>query len=176
MFGLYVRYSDYPKHIGVDYFTAQQDGNGEYVQLVEKFHIDVVPGQIKENALSQAILDLSYALDRVPNHPVALHLMAQVGRLSNKSFLAVQRFQKAINQFPKYAISRTQFGGFLIAIGSVDEGLVLFKQSTEIEPKFAGGYAGLAQAYARKGDLERAREAATKARELGFEGQLPGGM
>ena len=41
------------------------------------------------------------------------------------------------------------------------------------DPKLAVGYAGLAHAYAKKGDRAKAREAADKARELGFTGQLP---
>jgi Flp pilus assembly protein TadD len=65
---------------------------------------------------------------------------------------------------------------FLVATNNLDAGIEKFKQAIEIEPKLSAGYAGLAHAYAKKGNLEQAREAAKKARELGFSGKLPEGL
>lgn len=73
--------------------------------------------------------------------------------------------------------SRTaQYGLFLIGNGNLDEGIGQFNQSIVIDPKSAAGNAGLAHAYAKKGNMTKAREAANKAREFGFTGQLPPGL
>jgi tetratricopeptide (TPR) repeat protein len=161
---------------GSDYFTAAQDGNTEHLKLVEKFHIDNVPPQITGDRLNYALGDLTYALDRYPNHPRALQLIGMVAQMLKKNELAIDRFQKAIEQFPRYSITQAQYGLYLVGIGSVDEGIKMLKRSIEIDPRFAAGYGGLAHAYVKKGDLEHAHEAAMKARELGFNGKLPDGL
>ncbi|HWP23820.1 MAG TPA: hypothetical protein VNM15_06495 [Candidatus Binatia bacterium] len=96
--------------------------------------------------------------------------------MAKKTAIAVTYFERAIALFPQYAITRAQYGLFLVSINDVDGGIENLKRSVEMDPKLAMGYVGLARAYEKKGDLEHAREAAKKARELGFEGKLPIGI
>jgi tetratricopeptide (TPR) repeat protein len=172
--GFYV--SDEREARGFDYFTAAQDGNSGHLKLVEQYHVDTVPPQISANKLNYALGDLIYALDRYPNHPRALQLIGMVAQMLKKNALAIERYQKAIEQFPRYALTHAQYGVYLVGIGNVDEGIEMLKRSIEIDPKLAAGYGGLAHAYVRKGDWEHARVAATTARELGFSGKLPDGL
>jgi len=156
-----------------DYFTFDK-GPGSYLSLVESAHVEVVPAQF--STPHYALENIIYTLDRFPNHPIALQQLTIVAKLVKNSLLGVQYFEKAISLYPQYALTRAQYGLFLLTIDQIDSGIEKFKQATKMEPKLTTGYAGLAEAYVRKGDLEHAREAAQKARELGFNGKLPAGL
>ena len=143
---------------------------------MESAHVRTIPDWIAKNRLDNAMGDIKYSLDRFPNHPVSLQQLSMVAQLTKNTVLAVNYFERAIALYPQYALTRAQYGLFLMSINKVDAGIEILKQSIEIEPKLAAGYAGLAHAYAKKGDLEPAREAARKARELGFAGKLPDGF
>jgi predicted Zn-dependent protease len=159
-----------------DYFTADRDGVGQYMRSVESAHVRTVPESISNGRMNNAMADLKYTLDRFPNHPHALQMIGTVARMMKNTALAVTYYEKAITQFPQYALTRAQFGLYLVAIGNVDGGISMLKESIEMDPKQPAGYAGLAHAYAKKGDTEQAGDAARKARDLGFKGQLPPGL
>lgn len=158
-----------------DYFTADQSPTS-YLKILESAHVVVIPNWIKQGRLNNAISDIKYTLDRFPNHPISLQQLSMVAQMTKNNALAVNYFERAINLFPQYALTRAQYGLYLISVNNVDAGLEHLKHSIEIDPKLAAGYAGLAHAYAKKNDSEHAREAATKARELGFTGKLPSGF
>ena len=165
-----------PNEPGHDYFTADQDGVGGYLRLVNAAHVNKIPGWIKQARVSDAVADLKYSLDRFPNHPQALQLLPLVARLANNQTLARTYFEKAVTEFPQYAFTQAQYGLFLVSIGNLDDGIGRLNRSIEMDPKLPAGYAGLAHAYAKKGDIAKAREATDKARELGFTGRLPPGL
>jgi tetratricopeptide (TPR) repeat protein len=161
---------------GHDYFTADQDGVKEYLNNMTINHLNKVPGWIQQGRIFNAVDDLKYVLDRFPNNPQALQLLGMVARLAKNQGMAIAYFERAVKQFPQYAITHAQYGLYLVSNGNIDQGLEQFNQCIAIDPKFPAGHAGLAHAYAKKGDLTKAREAADKARELGFAGQLPAGL
>lgn len=160
---------------GQDYFTADKSP-GSYLTILESAHVAVIPNWIRQGRMNDAIGDIKYTLDRFPNHPVSLQQLSIVAQMTKNMSLAVSYFERAIALFPQYALTRAQYGLFLVSTNNVDAGLEQLKQSVEMEPKLPAGYAGLAHAYAKKGDLGQAREAAKKARELGFSGKLPAGL
>jgi predicted Zn-dependent protease len=160
---------------GQDYFTADKSP-GSYLTIVESAHTRTINKWITEGRLDNALGDIKYTLDRFPNHPVSLQQLSVVAQMAKKVAVAVSYFERAIALFPQYALTRAQYGLFLVSTNNVDAGLEHLKQSVEMEPKLPAGYAGLAHAYAKKGDLGPAREAAKKARELGFSGKLPAGL
>jgi predicted Zn-dependent protease len=160
-----------------DYFSASQNAEiAGYLNAVEVHHVDTVPNSIRVGRLDVAIGDLNYALERFPNHPQALQLVGMVAQMRKQTPVAISFYQKAINLYPQYALTRAQYGLFLVTTGDVDGGIQMLKQSVEMDPKAPAGYAGLAHAYAKKGDRAKAGEAANKARELGFNGKLPDGL
>lgn len=162
-----------------DYFqTAQLGmvGDGYYLRVLESAHVNNVPDQIGRGRLNDALHNIRYTLDRFPNHPRALQQLSIVSQMIKNTALGVEYFEKAIKLFPQYAITRAQFGLYLTSIGNVAAGIDMLKRSTEMDPKLPAGYAGLAHAYVKMGDMTKAREAAEKARELGFRGKLPDGL
>ena len=166
-----------PGYAQIDYFSAAQSPDHErYLQQVDNFHTNKVPDSIRVGRLDVAMADLHYALERFPNHPKALQLVGMVAQMRKQTAVAVSYFENALRLFPQHALTHAQYGLFLTTTGQTDEGIEMLKQSIEIDPTLAASYAGLAHAYAKKGDMEQAREAARKARELGFRGQLPAGF
>jgi Tfp pilus assembly protein PilF len=158
-----------------DYFTADKSP-GSYLTIVESAHVKVIQNWITQGRLDNALGDIKYTLDRFPNHPVSLQQLAVVSQMAKKHSVAVAAFERAITSYPQYALTRAQYGFFLVSINNINPGLEHLKQAVEMDPKLAAGYAGLAHAYTKKGDSEQAREAAKKARELGFKGNLPAGL
>ena len=169
--------TNHPSEAGPhDYFKADQEGVGGYLRLVESAHTRTINKWLNQGRLDNAIGDIKYTLDRFPNHPVSLQQLSVVAQMAKNTAVAVNYFERAISLFPHYAITRVQYGLFLVSINHVDAGLEHLKQAVEIEPKLLAGYKGLVHAYVKKGDLDQARDAAKKARELGYTGALPGGL
>jgi tetratricopeptide (TPR) repeat protein len=160
---------------GQDYFSADKSP-GSYLKILESAHVNTIPSWINKGRLDNAIGDIKYTLDRFPNHPVSLQQLSMVAQMSKNTALAVSYFERAISLFPQYALTQAQYGLFLVSVNKVDAGIEHLTRSIEMEPKLPAGHAGLAHAYAKKGDFEQAREAAKKARDLGFPGKLPGGL
>jgi Tfp pilus assembly protein PilF len=160
---------------GQDYFTADHSPRS-YLTILEGAHVATLPGWISKGDLINAVLDIEYTLRAFPNHPRALQFAALVSQMNHKHAWAIKCFETAISSYPHYALTYAQFGLFLVSINDVDAGLEQLKKAVEIEPEFAAGYAGLAHAYTKKGDIEQARKAAKKARELGYKGNLPAGL
>jgi predicted Zn-dependent protease len=158
-----------------DYFTADKCGNC-YLTIMEGAHVRTIPDWIKKGRLDNAMGDVRYSLDRFPNHPVALQQLSMLAQLTKQTVVAVGYFERAITLFPQYALTRSQYGVFLLSIDRVDAGLASLKEAIAIEPTLSVGYAGLAHAYFKKGNIDEARAAAGKARELGFAGRLPEGL
>jgi len=158
-----------------DYFNVPPSSD-TYLKMVELGHVRTVPKWITDGRLDSAMADIRYTLDRFPNHPVALQQLSVVAQMAKKISLGVSYYERAISLFPQYAITRAQYGLFLVSINQTDAGMEHLKRAIEMEPTLPSAYAGLARAYEKKGDLAQAREAAKKARELGFTGKLPDGM
>lgn len=158
-----------------DYFTAEKCGQC-YLTILESAHVRTIPNSLSQGRMDNALGDIKYTLARFPNHPVSLQQLSMVAQMVKNTTLAVNYFERAITLYPQYALTRAQYGMFLVATNNLDAGIEKFKQAIEIEPKLSAGYAGLAHAYTKKGDLEQAREAAKNARELGFAGKLPDGL
>jgi tetratricopeptide (TPR) repeat protein len=164
-----------PQPNGQDYFTADKSG-GSYLSIVEKNHVRTIPDWIKMGRLNDAIGDIKYTLDRFPNHPVSLQQLSMVAQMTKNIALGASYFERAVALFPQYALTRAQYGLFLVSTNNIDAAIENLNQSIEMDPKLPAGYAGLAHAYAKKGNMEQARAAAQKARELGFKGKLPNGL
>jgi len=160
---------------GQDYFTADRT-YGSYLTILESAHVNNIPALINRGQLNGALGDIRYTLDRIPNHPVSLQQLSMVAQLTKNTALATSYFERAVSLYPQYALTRAQYGLFLVSTNNVDAGIEKLNQSIEIESKLAAGYAGLAHAYTKKGNMTKAREAAAKARELGFTGKLPDGL
>jgi tetratricopeptide (TPR) repeat protein len=157
-----------------DYFTARQEGQGLYLDTATKNHVDVVPNWLRQGRIGNAIDDLKYTLDRFPNHPKALQYLSLVSKLTKNIDLAILYYQKALSQYPQYAMTHAQYGQYLLSIGDVNSAIESLKRAVEIEPKLVGGYVLLAQAYSKQGNSELAAEAAAQAKELGYKGSLSG--
>jgi predicted Zn-dependent protease len=113
-------------------------------------------------------------LDRFPNHPKALQYLSLVSKLTKNTDLAILYYQKALSQYPQYAMTHAQYGQYRLSIGDVNGAIESLKRAVEIEPKLVGGYVLLAQAYSKQGNSELAAEAAAQANELGYKGSLSG--
>ena len=120
-----------------------------------------------------AFAEVDFILRWVPNHPLGLQIAGTISRLAGRLSVAVSYYEKALNLYPQHAVTYAQFGQYLLQIDQVDNGIEQLKRAVEIDPKLAAGYALLASAYSKKGNGEHAREAADKARQLGYKGQLP---
>jgi Tfp pilus assembly protein PilF len=160
---------------GGDYFTADKSP-ASYLTILESAHVQTIPGWLSKGRVNDALADVRYTLDRFPNHPVSLQQLSTLAQMTKNNALAVGYFEKAVTLYPQYAITRAQYGLYLVSTNNIDAGIDRFNQAIEMDPKLPVGYAGLAHAYVKKGDLEKAREAAKKARELGFQGKLPDGV
>lgn len=162
--------------INQDYFSMDRyPGTKCLVRLVEQGHVNErVMKEFRAGAYDSVIADLKYALERVTNHPRALMLLCSVARMTHAPALPIPYFERALKLYPNYAFTHAQFGLYLTTIEDHDAGIVELKRATELDPTMAQAWAWLAGAYQHKRQPEPAREAAKRARELGYDGPIEG--
>ena len=155
-----------------DYFTAEEDFEVlRDLRLIDGDHTNRVLRMIRNQRINVAIADLKFTLDRFPNHPRALLLFETVARVARVPQLPVPYYERALTTFPQYALTHAQYGRYLAEIGKVREGLAQLNAAVEIAPDFVPTYVWLAEVYTKSGELGLARQAETRARELGYEGK-----
>jgi predicted Zn-dependent protease len=155
-----------------DYFAHTHDSevrallrNVEDAHLGKKFW-----AYYRQGEYHYAIDDVKYVLLLFPNHPKALELMRVIGRLTKKPAMPAPWFQKAVTMFPRHALTRAQFGAYLIEIGEVERAIGELRKATEMDAQLGYAYGHLARAYHKAGDEGAARVAADRAKRLGFRG------
>ena len=87
--------------------------------------------------------------------------------------LAQLYYEKALKLFPQYAITHAQYGSYLVGIGNSKAGIAQLEKAVEMNPRLMQAHTWLAQAYAKSGNAERARQVTERARELQSGGELP---
>jgi len=156
-----------------DYFTAEEDFEVlRDLRLIDGDHTNKVLRWIRSERINMAIADLKFTLDRFPNHPRALLLFETVARVAQVPQLPLPYYERAMELFPQYALTHAQYGRYLAEIGKVQEGLAQLNMAVEIAPDFAATYVWLAEVHSKSGELDLARQAAMRARELGYQGEV----
>jgi predicted Zn-dependent protease len=163
-------------HTVYDYFDASTDRIvKQRLQAVERFHMNKdLFENISKGKYKFALGDIDFTLRYFPNHPRGLQLLTTVAALTKKTALPIGYFEKAIALYPGHAITHAQYGWYFVTIGDLDNGIQKLNHSIQMDPKLTAGHVWLAQAYEKKGDLKLAREARERAKELGYDGKLPG--
>jgi tetratricopeptide (TPR) repeat protein len=153
----------------------------DIVRNIETNHIDRCPhnnfngGVMKDIANGRYDLakqDLMFMLERVVNHPRALQIGIMLTKLSKDRKWLLDRFEYALRWYPNYAFTHAQYGSFLVEIGEVAGGVEKLEYAIKMDPKLVAGYVWLSKAYSVQGKPDLAREAANKAKELGYKGAL----
>jgi predicted Zn-dependent protease len=163
-------------HTVYDYFDASTDRIvKQRLQAVERFHMNKhLFENIANGKYKHALGDIDFTLRYFPNHPRGLQLLTTVAALTKNGALPIRYFEKAIALYPKHAITHAQYGWFFVTIGDLDNGIQKLRHAIEMDPKLTTGHVWLAQAYEKKGDLQSSRAARERAKELGYNGKLPG--
>lgn len=161
--------------INQDFFTAENDVSTKtLLHSVDKFHTSLFVPHIKQGRYEEALGDLKYTLNRFPNHLTALSYMGVYAAATKNFAVGVPYFEKAIRHYPGYAITRAQYGIYLVRVGRIDTGIEKLKIAIEMDPQLAYAHAWIAEAYNRSGKLALARDASSRARKLGYKGKIPG--
>jgi Tfp pilus assembly protein PilF len=159
-----------PEAPGHDYFNPEEGSSSvTYRDLVTTAHTDKILGWVQRGRLQDAINDIVYTLDRFANHPKGLQMASMVSTLIKKPSLATYYFERAVKMYPQYAITHAQYGAYLLSTGNVDGAISRLRVAVESDSNSAAAYALLARAYVKKGDSQAARDAAAKAKELGYD-------
>ncbi len=159
----------------VDYYRMKEDKLvAQIVFNRERYHLSKDFWSYYRNGnYNASIGDLKYILKWIPNHPKALQLLEGLSLITNQRLLAVEYYQKALSLFPQYAITRAQYGAYLVRIGEVDSGIEQLNQALKISPELALTSAYLASSYLKAGKSDMAKQFEQDARRLGYQGDLP---
>jgi Tfp pilus assembly protein PilF len=159
--------------INMDYFTASNDSETTHLlHLVEIAHTNRVLPQISKNDYGGALSDIKYTLNRFPNHPRGLLLMALYAKLTKSYGLVILYYEKAIRLYPQHALTHAQYGAYLVTMGNVDNGIKRLEQAVQMNPEIMFAHVWLAAAYQKSGNMELNRQSESKARALGYTGAI----
>lgn len=156
-----------------DYFMREANPQLKWlINDIETYHLKPALRNYAEGNIKQAMSDIDYVLVRIVNHPQALSLAIVLSKAAKNSAWANRYFQHALNLYPQYALTYAQYGKYLLEISQAEVAIEKLKKAVEIDPKLTAGYVWLAEAYLKSGNASLAREAADKARSLGYRGSL----
>lgn len=157
-----------------DYFTADEDPAAwRDLTLNNQHHTNNVLKWLREGNIPMALTDVQFTIDKWPNHPRALILLEVISGVTHTPNLPIPYYEKAIRLYPQYAITRAQYGKYLVEISQVDGGIAKLQEAVTLDPKLTAAHVWLTEAYLKKGKKELARKEAETARVLGYEGELP---
>jgi Tfp pilus assembly protein PilF len=157
----------------MNYFNANENKETKHLlNLVEVAHTNRVLPQISQNDWGGALSDIKYTLNRFPNHPRGLLLMALYARLIKKYALVIPYYEKAIRLYPQYPLTYAQYGSYLVTLGNIDNGIRRLEQAVAMSPELVFAHVWLAVAYQKTGNVELSRQAESKARALGYTGRI----
>jgi predicted Zn-dependent protease len=159
-----------------DYFEASIDsGVKQRLANVERYHMGrSVIESIAKGKYREALPDINFILKYFPNHPMGLQLLTSVAMLSKNTALPIQYFEKAIALYPNHAMTHAQYGWYYVTIDRLDIGIQKLRSAVDMDPQLTAAHIWLAHAYDKKGDSKLSQEAAARAKELGYNGMLPG--
>ena len=161
---------------GGDYTNS--DDRQKKLPIVEKFHFTPNVENLTAGASGHLGADLTYTLQRFPNHHRALASFAKLG-LRDKTakprgahFSVGCAFDRAIRFKPSDGTVRMIYSNYLMKMGKNDEAFAQLKEASNLQPEDPTINYNLGLLYVQKKDYEQARTYAKKAYELGF--PLPG--
>jgi Tfp pilus assembly protein PilF len=159
--------------LNLDYFNPSNDPHIRWLKGdLDGAHTKPAIRAFAQGDLKTVRVELDYILIRFINHPQALALAVAFATSTKNPTWAIPHFERALGVYPQYAITHAQYGNYLTSIGMVDNGIEKLKKATEMDPKLIGAHVWLSVAYKKAGNDELAREAAEKARALGYKGRL----
>ena len=156
--------------VNKDYFAVNDERDVQLLNNVERYHL--ATGNFWKWYTAKkyylAVEELQFVLRYFPNHPKALQLMGTIAKVTDAPALAIPYYENALRRYPEYAITHAQYGTYLVDVGNVQAGIPHLNKAIEMDPNLAQAYAALAAAYKKNGSSDLARDAAAKARELGY--------
>lgn len=160
--------------VNQDYFTADLYPETKYLLFsVEKNHLNNrVWADFYAGRYYGVLPDLNYILDKFPNHPRALMLLGTIAKITGEVSMPLPYYIKALKLYPQYALIHAQSGNYLVDIGRVDLGISKLEEAVKLDPTLARAHAWLAKAYYKSGKPDLARQAADRARSLGYKGKI----
>ena len=120
----------------------------------------------RHSDLRAAIAQIDLLIAAQPNNPYFYELKGQALVDNGRASEAVAPLRKAAALAPQPALIQIMLGQALVATGDkqhADEAITMLRNALTREPEAADGYAQLAIAYGRKGDLPQADLAAAQA-------------
>lgn len=173
LFPSFLTWGQDPSRTPHDYFMEPPDG--EHRQWAIKYHLnrDKFFASLKAGHYDYALDELLIVLDYLPNHPKALALLQIAAPLAGKSSTVIYRYERALHLYPQHSFTHAQFGGYLADHGQVEKGIVYLINAISLDPENGTYQAWLAKAYMKAGEEDLAKQAAQKAKELGYTPSKP---
>lgn len=81
-----------------------------------------------------AIAELNYVLGVFNNHPRALHLLGICAKALNQPDIPIAYYEKALRWYPRHAITRAQYGTYLVDIGEITWGMRELNAALALDP------------------------------------------
>jgi Tfp pilus assembly protein PilF len=165
----------FENHYGpFDYRTAPKETRN----IVERYHFTDDVEQLRRGNTTKIGGDLTYTLRVFPNHPRALHAMAELARKQKRPrpdgspYTVECWFERALRFRPDDPDVRMVIGIQFLKEKQFDKAIDQLKLAVEGLPNRSDVHYNLGLAYYRKGDYDSALASAKRAYELGF--PLPG--
>lgn len=121
---------------------------------------------IRQGQGSEADECFRQALERCPDHPVALHRRGFLALLRGVPREAVAFLSSAAAIRGDNAVLRGHLASAHMAAGNVDQAIEQWKRALELAPDFPGAHIHLGEAHSAKGEMESAETAYRRAVEL----------
>jgi Tfp pilus assembly protein PilF len=143
-----------------DYFAAVEETPAGTMIIKDGEHRRLQQAQLslRQGQFSAAFRQCAQVLDRVVNHPQGLAILGMAAKLMKEPSLPIPYYERAIQRYPRRALTQAQYGKYLVSIGKVSDGIARLNRAIAIDAQLTVAYTWLAQVYLQNKQPELAQQ------------------
>jgi Tfp pilus assembly protein PilF len=143
-----------------DYFAVVEEtpSGVMIIRDAERRRLQQARLSLRQGQFSVAFRQCAQVLDRVINHPQGLAILGMAAKLMKEPSLPLPYYERAIQRYPRRALTQAQYGKYLVGIGRVSDGIARLNHAITIDAQLTVAYTWLAQVYAQNKQPELAQQ------------------
>lgn len=152
-----------------DYFAAveQTPAGVAIVKDGEHLRLQQARLSLRQGQFGMAFRQCALVLDRVVNHPQGLAILGMAAKLMKEPSLPIPYYERALQRYPRRALTHAQYGKYLVGIGKIADGIARLNRAIAIDAQLAVAYTWLAQIYLQNNQPELAQQILQRRKAIG---------
>ena len=151
-----------------DYFTAAENAPTGMLTIkdLEQRRLGEALLYLRQGKFNEAIQDCIQVLARFVNHPKGLAILGMAAKLMREPSLPIPYYERALQRYPRRALTQAQYGKYLAEIGKITDGIAHLNLAITSDPQLTVAYVWLARIYIQNQQPDLARQILQRKKQI----------